>query len=84
MAQAYVIIHCETGMEDWVIRNLKKIEGVREVSGVLSLYDIVVKVEVKDQSMLDKIITKQIRKVGHIHTTMTLMVIEERKNKNTD
>ena len=84
MAQAYVIIHCETGMEEWVIRNLKKIEGVKEVSGVLSLYDIVVKVEAKDQSMLEKIITKQIRKVEHIHTTMTLMVIEERKNKNTD
>jgi len=84
MAQAYVIIHCETGMEEWVIRNLKKIEGVKEVSGVLSLYDIVVKVEAKDQSMLEKIITKQIRKVGHIHTTMSLMVIEERKNKNTD
>jgi len=84
MAQAYVIIHCETGMEDWVIRNLKKIEGVREVSGVLSLYDIVVKVKAKDQYILEKIITKQIRKVGHIHTTMTLMVIEERKNKNTD
>jgi len=62
-------------MEEWVIRNLKKIEGVKEVSGVLSLYDIVVKVEAKDQSMLEKIITKQIRKVEHIHTTMTLMVI---------
>ena len=84
MAQAYVIIHCETGMEEWVIRNLKKIEGVKEVAGVLSLYDIVVKVEAKDQYILEKIITKQIRKVGHIHTTMTLMVIEERKNKNTD
>ena len=84
MAQAYVIIHCETGMEEWVIRNLKKLEGVKEVAGVLSLYDIVVKVEAKDQYILEKIITKQIRKVGHIHTTMTLMVIEERKNKNTD
>jgi len=79
MAQAYVIIHCETGMEEWVIRNLKKIEGVREAVGVLSLYDIVVKVEAKDQSVLEKIITKQIRKVGHIHTTMTLTVIEEQE-----
>lgn len=79
MAQAYVIIHCETGMEEWVIRNLKKIEGVKEVAGVLSLYDIVAKVEAKDQDTLEKIITKQIRKVQHIHTTMTLMVIEEQK-----
>ena len=79
MAQAYVIIHCATGMEEWVIRNLKKIEGIKEVVGVFSLYDIVVKVEAKDQSMLEKIITKQIRKVQHIHTTMTLMVIEEQE-----
>lgn len=79
MAQAYVIIHCETGMEEWVIRNLTKIEGVKEAVGVLSLYDIVVKVEAKDQIVLEKIITKQIRKVPHIHTTMTLMVIEEQE-----
>jgi len=79
MAQAYVIIHCETGMEESVIRNLKKIEGVKEIVGVLSLYDIVVKVEAKDQSALEKIITKQIRKVQHIHTTMTLMVNEEQE-----
>ncbi|HSF28732.1 MAG TPA: Lrp/AsnC ligand binding domain-containing protein [Nitrosopumilaceae archaeon] len=78
MAQAYVIIHCKTGMEEWVIRNLKKIEGVKEAVGVFSLYDIVVKVEAKDQSMLEKII-KQIRKVEHIHTTMTLTVIEEQE-----
>lgn len=79
MTQAYVIVHCETGMEEWVIRNLKKIEGVKEAVGVFSLYDIVVKVEAKDQATLEKIITKQIRKVEHIHTTMTLMVIEEQE-----
>lgn len=77
MAQAYVIIHCETGKEDWVIRNLKKIQGVKETIGVFSLYDIIVKVEAKDQATIEKIITKQIRKVQYTHTTMTLMVIEE-------
>ncbi|HSD04170.1 MAG TPA: Lrp/AsnC ligand binding domain-containing protein [Nitrosopumilaceae archaeon] len=81
MAQAYVIIHCETGMEDWVIRNLKKIGGVKEAVGVFSLYDIIVKVEAKDAATLEKIITKQIRKVKHIHTTMTLMVIDEQESK---
>ncbi|MGI0008526.1 MAG: hypothetical protein ACRD92_02790 [Nitrosopumilaceae archaeon] len=41
-------------MEEWVIRNLKKIEGVKEVVDVFSLYDIVTKIEAKDQSMLEK------------------------------
>ena len=66
-------------MEERVIRNLKKIEGVKEVVGVLGLYDIVVKIEAKDQSMFEKIITNQIRKVQHIHTTMTLLVTEEQE-----
>lgn len=69
-------------MEDWVIRNLKKISGVKEAVGVFSLYDVIVKVEAKDASALEKIITKQIRKVEHIHTTMTLMVIEEQESKH--
>ena len=80
MAQAYVIIHCETGMEEYVIRNLKKIEGVKEAAGVLSLYDVVAKIETKDNKTLEKIITKQIRKLEYIHTTMTLLVIEEQEN----
>lgn len=66
-------------MEEWIIRNLKKIEGVKEVAGVFSLYDIVVKVEAKDSRTLEKIITKKIRKIDHIHTTMTLMVIEDQE-----
>ena len=65
-------------MEEWVIRNLKKIEGIKEIAGVFSLYYIVAKIEAKDQPVLEKII-KQIRKVEHIHTTMTLMVIEEQE-----
>ena len=54
MVQAYVIIHCETGMEERVIRNLKKIEGIREIAGVFSLYDIVAKIEAKDQPVIEK------------------------------
>lgn len=66
-------------MEEWVIRNLKKIEGVTEVSGVYSLYDIIAKVEAKDLVTLENIITKQIRKLQYIHTTMILLVIDEQE-----
>ncbi|MGI0083191.1 MAG: Lrp/AsnC ligand binding domain-containing protein [Nitrosopumilaceae archaeon] len=72
-----MVIHCKTGKEEWVTRNLKKIEGVKEVAGVLSLYDIIAKVEAKDSLTLENIITKQIRKIQYIHTTMTLLVIEK-------
>lgn len=75
MSKAFVAIHCETGKEDHVIRKLMEIKGVSEVTGTLGLYDIIVKVEATDSMILEKIITKEVRKIPHVLTTMTLMVI---------
>lgn len=75
MSKAFVAIHCETGKESPVIRKLMEIKGVSEVTGTLGLYDIIVKVEASDSMMLEKVITKEVRKIPHVLTTMTLMVI---------
>ena len=68
-------IHCETGKENPIIRRLMEISGVSEVTGTLGLYDIIVKIDASDSLMLEKIITKEVRKIPHVLTTMTLMVI---------
>ncbi|MDE1841900.1 MAG: Lrp/AsnC ligand binding domain-containing protein [Thaumarchaeota archaeon] len=68
-------IHCETGKENPVIRKLMEIKGITEVTGTLGLYDIIIKVEASDSMTLEKIITKEVRKIPHVLTTMTLMVI---------
>ena len=68
-------IHCETGKESPVIRSLMEIKGVSEVIGTLGLYDVMIKVEAPDSKELENIITKHVRKVPHVLTTMTLMVI---------
>jgi len=70
-----VAIHCETGKESPVIRKLMEIKGVSEVTGTLGLYDVIIKVEAPDSVTLEKIITKEVRKIQHVLTTMTLMVI---------
>ncbi len=75
MSKAFVAIHCETGKESPVIRKLMEIRGISEVTGTLGLYDVIVKVEATDSLTLEKIITKEVRKVPHVLTTMTLMVI---------
>lgn len=75
MNKAFVAIHCETGKESPVIRKLMEIKGVLEVTGTLGLYDIMVGVEAADSKELETIITKQIRKIPHVLTTMTLMVV---------
>lgn len=75
MNNAFVAIHCETGKESPVIRKLMEIKGVSEVTGTLGLFDIMTKIEATDSKELESIITKQIRKIPNVLTTMTLMVI---------
>ncbi len=75
MSKAFVAIHCETGKESPVIRKLMEIKGISEVTGTLGLYDIIIKIEAADSMILEKIITKEVRKIPHVLTTMTLMVI---------
>ncbi len=75
MSKAFVAIHCETGKENPIIRKLMEIKGISEVTGTLGLYDIIAKIEAADSMTLEKIITKEVRKIPHVLTTMTLMVI---------
>ena len=75
MTKAFVAIHCETGKESQVIRSIMEIIGVKEVIGVLGLYDVIAKIEAQDSVFLEQIITKYVRKVPHVLTTMTLIVI---------
>ena len=75
MAKAFVAVHCQTGKENQVIRALMEIKGISEVTGVLGLYDVIIKIESDDTLKLEEIITKKVRTVPYVLTTMTLIVI---------
>ncbi|MDE1828819.1 MAG: Lrp/AsnC family transcriptional regulator [Thaumarchaeota archaeon] len=75
MTKAFVAIHCETGRESHIIKKLEGVKGIKNVTGVLGLYDVIVEVESEDSSTLEKIITGHIRKVPHVLSTMTLITV---------
>ena len=76
MATAYVLINCDLGSEEFVILELKAIEGVVEVHGTFGAYDILAKVEASLVEKLRETITWKIRKISKIRSTLTLMGIE--------
>ena len=78
-AQAYIVIHCEQGKEDLVLRVLNEIPEVKEVDVVYGNYDVVGKIEAENHKELENIITKKIRKLKFIRTTMTLTVVKEQE-----
>ena len=60
-----------------VMSDILKIDGVKEVMGTYGQYDIFVKVQAPTRSQVEKIITKEIRKVSHVVSTATLPVIPD-------
>ena len=76
MAKAYVLINCDLGSEDDMIRDIKKLEYVKDVTGTFGAYDIVARVEADTQEQLREVITWKIRKKKKIRSTLTLMEVE--------
>jgi DNA-binding Lrp family transcriptional regulator len=76
MATAYVLINCELGSEEEIIKQLKELESVIEVHGTFGAYDILSKIESSTVESLRETITWKIRKIDKIRSTLTLMGIE--------
>ncbi len=69
---AYILAVTRTGREYDVAEELSKLEGVQEVTITYGTWDIVIKVEVKSMSELDKLVTT-IRRIEGILRTETLI-----------
>ena len=79
MIIAYVLVQCTIGHEMEILRNLLKIDLVKEAKGTFGYYDILVKISGKTQMEIDRIIIKKIRKIKSVTTTTTLSVIPEQE-----
>ncbi|HKI09717.1 MAG TPA: Lrp/AsnC ligand binding domain-containing protein [Nitrososphaeraceae archaeon] len=76
MPTAYVFINYEIGAEQNILNKLKTVPGVIEASEVNGVYDIVVKMTSDSLDKLKEIITRDIRTIYAIRSTMTLIVVE--------
>jgi DNA-binding Lrp family transcriptional regulator len=78
MPAAFVMVNCdlEIESEQKAINKLKNVQGVIDVNEVTGVYDIVVKITSDTLESLKEIITRDIRTIDVIRSTMTLIVIE--------
>ncbi|MDE1764673.1 MAG: Lrp/AsnC ligand binding domain-containing protein [Thaumarchaeota archaeon] len=75
MELAFVLVKSKMGHEMEVMNNILKIDGIKEVMGTYGQYDVFVKVQVQSRSEVEKIITKDLRKIPNVISTTTLPVI---------
>ena len=78
--QAYVVIHSDKGEEYNILKNLSHIPEVKEADVVFGFYDVICRIEASQYSILENVITKAIRTLPHIRTSMTLNVIVEQES----
>jgi len=76
MSMFFVFITCDMGFEKSIIDELKTINSVKDVKGVMGIYDILVKLKSNNSDDLKNIITSKIRKIPNIITTLSVAVVE--------
>ena len=82
MPTAYVLINCDLGSEDDIIKELKKLPEVVEVSGVFGVYDIIVRIHSDSMDKLREVVTWNVRRIDKVRSTLTMMVIEGQGDKD--
>jgi len=75
MEKAYILIGCELGSETELVTKLLEIDKVKDATVTYGDYDIVVEAETDTEAQMDNLITKKIRRLEKIRTTITLGVV---------
>ena len=77
MPRAYVLINVESGSEDDVLKELKSIEGVEESYFSYGVYDLITKIKSDTMDKLKEMVTRRIRTLSKVRSTLTLIMMEE-------
>ncbi|TLX72876.1 MAG: Lrp/AsnC family transcriptional regulator [Thaumarchaeota archaeon] len=75
MEKAYVLIGCELGAENDIVSKLLEMDKIKDARIVYGDYDIVVEAETETEAQMDNLITKKIRKLDRVRSTMTLGIV---------
>lgn len=76
MPSAYVLFNTESGSEEQVLNEIKKIEDIAEASISYGVYDIIVKVKTETDKELKELVTFKLRKIHNVRSTLTLRIME--------
>lgn len=81
--EAYVLLNCDLGLEDALIKELIAIPEVSEVKGVFGVYDIIVKIYTDSEEEIKQAIAR-VRAIDKIKSSLTMMVIESQNARPLD
>ncbi|MDC8451770.1 MAG: Lrp/AsnC ligand binding domain-containing protein [Candidatus Nitrosotalea sp.] len=72
MRETYVLINCDLGKEQQIIKFLQKLQSIREVQATHGVYDIIAKIETKTERELNDTIQSKILSLRQVNSVTTL------------
>ena len=79
MPKAYILMNVESGSEDTVLQELKTVPEVEKAYFSYGVYDIIAKVKAETMDQLKEIISRKMRPLPGVKSTLTLISVEENK-----
>ena len=76
MSIVFVLINTDLGEGTAVEEELNEISEVKDVYGVYGVYDFVVRLEAETMQQLKDVITTKIRRLNHVRSTLTMIVVD--------
>ena len=76
MTVAYVLAKVEAGQDQQILKEVKKMAGVKQATPTYGVYDLHVEVSFEKMEELDKFIFEQIRRIPGIKETATLIAFK--------
>jgi len=79
MPMAYVLINTEPKNMESVLSTLEKLDSIVEIFPVYGVYDIVAKIQAETMEKLKDLVTWKVRSLDDVRSTITMLILEEKK-----
>ena len=74
MHKGFILLNCDLGAEEYIVDELRQMEGVKNAYLTFGAYDVIAEIETENQEGIGKAIAA-IRKLTRVVSTMTLNVM---------
>jgi len=74
-------MNTELAKEEEVVKELMKIEGVKEAYALYGIYDVIAEVEAESMEKIREIVLTRIRRLENVRTTITLITMGQPLSK---
>lgn len=74
MARAFVFVNVDSGAEKEVLKQFRALSEVKESYSIYGLYDIVAILETNSMDQLKEAISRKVRTVDRVRSTLTTIV----------